>query len=316
MRALHQQLNAEVHYLTKSAFASVVHPNPYLAKVYTIDGSLKQVLPKLRQESYDAVVDLHRNLRSLRVKLSLKKVPAYSFDKLNLEKWLLVRLKIDRLPDVHIVDRYLAAAGALGVNNDGQGLDYFIEPSDEVDVAALLQSGGEEIVQAIEPLAPAPAFTAVVIGAAHATKRLPTDRLIDFCRHLSGPLILLGGPTDADVGIAIADAVGNRAINACGRLRLNQSASVLRQSARVLSHDTGLMHIAAAFRRPIVSVWGNTIPEFGMSPYYPAGMDLNHSLEVSGLSCRPCSKIGYSACPKGHFRCMREQDPSRLPTAW
>mgnify|MGYP003353523095 CR=1 FL=1 len=76
----------------------------------------------------------------------------------------------------------------------------------------------------------------------------------------------------------------------------------------MITHDTGMMHIAAAFKRPIVSVWGNTIPAFGMTPYYGAVPIANRRFEVAGLSCRPCSKIGFNACPKRHFKCMELQD--------
>jgi ADP-heptose:LPS heptosyltransferase len=66
------------------------------------------------------------------------------------------------------------------------------------------------------------------------------------------------------------------------------------------------MHIAAAFGKDIVSVWGNTIPEFGMTPYLPtAGSQI---MEVKEVSCRPCSKIGHDKCPKGHFKCMNMID--------
>jgi ADP-heptose:LPS heptosyltransferase len=64
------------------------------------------------------------------------------------------------------------------------------------------------------------------------------------------------------------------------------------------------MHIAAAFGKPIFSVWGNTVPAFGMYPYKTEFQ----ALEVLGLPCRPCSKIGYAKCPQGHFKCMREQN--------
>jgi ADP-heptose:LPS heptosyltransferase len=66
------------------------------------------------------------------------------------------------------------------------------------------------------------------------------------------------------------------------------------------------MHIGAAFQKKIISVWGNTVPQFGMFPYRadPSSAEF----EVKGLSCRPCSKIGYQKCPKGHFKCMLEQD--------
>ena len=113
-------------------------------------------------------------------------------------------------------------------------------------------------------------------------------------------------------GKAIALEVGPRVINACGSLNLYQSADALRKSMLVITHDTGMMHIAAALRKKIITVWGNTVPEFGMSPFYPKGMHLNTSIAVNGLACRPCSKIGYSSCPKGHFKCMNDIDIEEL----
>lgn len=250
-------------------------------------------MPALKAVGFDHVIDLHRNLRSMQVKLALR-VPGRSFDKLNWEKWLMVRFKVNRLPDEHIVDRYLATALPLGIENDGQGLDYFIPAADEVDPTTLL--GGKHLP-----------YVAFVIGAAHATKRLPTEKIISICRNIQQPVILLGGPGEKAEGQAIAEAAGEHVINTCGELRLHQSASVVQQAWKVISHDTGLMHIAAAFHKDIISIWGNTIPEFGMYPYYGDQPDRNTTREVQGLSCRPCSKIGYQACPKGHFQCMMEQ---------
>jgi ADP-heptose:LPS heptosyltransferase len=299
VRGLQQQLGAEVHYLTKRAFRSIVATNPHISKVYAIERKVSEALPALKQEGYDGIIDLHRNLRSAQVKWALGR-PAYAFDKLNWEKWLLVNLRIDRLPAVHIVDRYLAAVQPLGVQPDGQGLDFFIPEEDEVDTARFFAR------QALGPPEPPPPYVAFAIGAAHATKRLPTAQIIEICQGLSSPVVLLGGPGDADAGQEIAAAVGERVHNTCGLLNLHQSASLVRQAAKVITHDTGMMHIAAAFAKDIISVWGNTVPAFGMYPYYPPnGPGRNTTVEVPGLRCRPCSKIGYARCPKGHFRCMR-----------
>jgi len=73
-----------------------------------------------------------------------------------------------------------------------------------------------------------------------------------------------------------------------------------------------LMHIAAAFRKITISLWGNTIPGFGMFPYIPEAKQKSKILEVQGLSCRPCSKIGYAKCPKKHFNCMNKIDEEKL----
>ncbi len=302
VRALKQQLNAEIHYLTKQSFRAVLVANPYLDRLITIQRKVAEVLPDLKKQRYDYIIDLHRNLRSRQVKSALS-AKAFSFNKLNWQKWLMVNFKINLLPSVHIVDRYLATVQPLGVRNDEQGLDYFIPLDDELLVGS---DTWNAIFPAYTALSSGAPFIAFVIGAAHATKRLPTDKIISICQRIKQPIVLLGGPEDAERGARIAKAVGERVLNACGHLRLNQSASVVRQAQRVISHDTGLMHIAAAFQKDIISIWGNTIPEFGMYPYYPVGVQKNTTLEATGLACRPCSKIGYDRCPKGHFKCMRD----------
>jgi ADP-heptose:LPS heptosyltransferase len=291
VRCLKQQTSATVHFLCKEAFRSVVEANPHIDRVFTFQKNVSEVIPALKAEKYDLVVDLHRNLRSMQVKWSLGR-PSRTFDKLNFEKWLLVNLKINRLPDVHIVDRYMAAVKSLGVRYDGQGLDFFIPEGHDWRNSAQAQR------------MPAAPYTAFVIGATHATKRLPEEKMVDICRQVKQPLVLLGGKSEAETGARVAMAAGAHVIDLCGQLSLYESASVVRDAAQVLTHDTGLMHIAAAFRKPVISVWGNTVPEFGMYPFYPTGANRNTSFEVNGLSCRPCSKIGFEKCPKGHFSCM------------
>jgi ADP-heptose:LPS heptosyltransferase len=231
-------------------------------------------------------------------------VPGRAFDKLNWQKWLLVNFKVNQLPPVHIVDRYRAAAAPLGIRDDGGGLDYFIPPGQEVDVTASLPAG-------FRP----EQYVAVAIGAQHATKRLPVEKLIELVAKLAPrPVVLLGGPEDESTGHVIELAfqqpsspthlpTASPIFNACGQFSLHQSASLVQQAEFVVSHDTGLMHIAAAFGKEIFSVWGNTVPQFGMYPYRTSFQ----ALEVLGLPCRPCSKIGFAKCPQGHFKCMRDQ---------
>jgi ADP-heptose:LPS heptosyltransferase len=298
IRCLHEQIkDVEIHFLTKKKFSSIVEINPYLGKVYTIDKNVSEVIHELQAETYDHIVDLHNNLRSWQVIVRLMK-PYSNFKKLNFRKWLFVRFKAKVMPHVHIVDRYMKAVEQLGVNNDGKGLDFFITPGEEVDRGSL----------------PAPfksGYIGFVIGGKHNTKILPPDKVTEICIGLQRPVILLGGPEDAARGDAISTACGEGVMNSCGKYSLMQSASLVKQADFIISNDTGLMHIAAAFRKPTVSVWGNTLPELGMYPYLPA--EVPHLVsEVNGLDCKPCSKIGFDKCPKGHFRCMREQDTDAI----
>ena len=293
IRCVKEQTGAEVHFLTKTKFASILRYNPYLTKVWSIDKKLSAISEALRHESFDVVLDLHNNLRTRELTWHLRRSKCYRFNKLNVKKWLLTRWKINRLPDVHIVDRYLSTAKSLGVVNDQRGLDYHL---------------GDEDFKVAESFIDSQAYLAFVIGAAHATKCLTEEQKVAFCKEYKGRILLLGGPAEKEEGGRIAAAAGSHVVNTCGQLKLNESAYLVSQATAVLTHDTGLMHIAAAFRKPIISIWGNTVPDFGMYPYLPGEKKLEKErrLEVQGLSCRPCSKIGHSTCPQGHFRCVKE----------
>ncbi len=137
VRALKTQLPGIIlHYCTKRRFGAVVEHNPYIDRCLYLESSLSALVNELRREKYDYIIDLHHNLRTRMIKLRLG-VKAFSFTKLNYEKWLMVNFKINRLPGVHIVDRYLETARPLGVKDDGQGLNYFIANTDKVALTEL-----------------------------------------------------------------------------------------------------------------------------------------------------------------------------------
>ncbi|MBL7728281.1 MAG: glycosyl transferase, partial [Dinghuibacter sp.] len=114
IRCLKKQLpGAELHFAVKSAYSTIVENNPYISKVHVLRDYMEEIVPAMKQEQYDWIIDLHHNLRTLQVKKALKKVPSKSFRKLNIEKWLYTSLKINRMPPVHIVDRYLETVAHL-----------------------------------------------------------------------------------------------------------------------------------------------------------------------------------------------------------
>lgn len=286
--------DAEIHFLTRQSFKTIVENNPFINKVHTLGDSFELMLHELKTEEYDYIIDLHHNVKTLRVKRHLKKVKSFSFYKLNIQKWFYTVLKINTLPSVHIVDRYLDTVKKLGVENDGMGLDYFIPENEKVKDADL-------------PTVHLLGYIAVVIGAAHATKRLPIEKLKELSKKINYPVILLGGKEDYETGKQIAAEDDVKIYNACGKFSLHESADLVKRSKLVIAHDTGLMHIAAAFGKTILSVWGNTVPAFGMYPY-----KTHYEVFEKKLGCRPCSKIGYNKCPRGHFKCMKTQSMDLL----
>ncbi len=294
LRHLKQQVeDAEVHYLTKSAYVTLLEANPYIDRIHAFDGDIKACIVTLREEGIDYVIDLHHNIRSARIKYGLKRI-AFSVNKLNWKKWLLVKLKIDHMPDRHMVDRNLDTIQTFIEEQDDGGLDYFIPEKSEIDIQSLPESFRK-------------GYVGLSIGAQHETKKLALETLVDLSQKLDYPVIILGGPEDRERGEHLVSSLpGKNILNGCGGYSIHQSASLVRQAKVLLTNDTGLMHIGAAFQKKIISIWGNTVPGFGMFPYRANPSSVQ--FEVSGLSCRPCSKIGYQKCPKHHFKCMLEQD--------
>jgi ADP-heptose:LPS heptosyltransferase len=279
-----------IDFLTKKKFASIVQSNPYLNKILLLKDDLKETISEIENEEYDYIIDLHRNARTLLLKNAIRNIPFYSFNKLNIKKWIYTNFKINLLPHEHIVDRYMETVKKFGVINDGLGLDYFIP-------------GNEKIKEGDIPFSHTHGYIAIAIGAAHNTKKLPVERLQELVQKIKFPIVLLGGKEDFSNGEKIAEQDPVKVYNACGKFSLNESADIVQKAKLVISHDTGMMHIAAAFKKNILSVWGNTVPSFGMFPYKTK----YEVFQVNKLWCRPCSKTGYNKCPLGHFKCMNNQ---------
>ena len=291
-----QYPGAEVHFLTKKRNADLLQANPYIDKIQLYDGSISNLISDLKAEKYDYIIDLHNNLRSLAVKFSLN-AQSYSFNKLNFRKLLFTRFGINTMPDKHIVDRAMETLRSFNIENDGKGLDYFIPDGDE-----FLQDELPENFRS--------GYIALVLAGTYTTKKMPVAKYRNLISGSNVPFVLLGGKSERILASEILDWNTGNVVDFTGQLRINQSASLVKKARLVISNDTGLMHIAAAFRKKILSVWGNTSPEFGMYPYLPGkGSEM---IEVKGLACRPCSKLGYRKCPKKHFRCMNDIQEDKI----
>ena len=302
LRCIRQQLpGAEIHYLTKAQYAPILTANPNIDKLHLLEDDLNKLIVPLREEQFDFVADLHRNLRTARVKTGLGAVNSAAFPKKNTEKWILTNLRINLMPEESIVARYFEAVKPIGVHDDGGGLEYHIPDNARIT--------NDDI-----PTSHWTGYVACVIGGSYNTKRLPVAQWKKFCAAVPYPVMLIGGPDDRDDGRLIAADDAIKTYNSCGKFNINESAALIERARVVVSNDTGMMHVAAAFRKPVISLWGNTSPELGMFPYYGGNSlkrrvsPLSMLMDNKALRCHPCSKLGYAKCPRGHFRCMQDLD--------
>lgn len=300
IRAVKEQLpNVELHFAVKSVFKDVVKANPYIDKLHLLtNDNLNQLIDTWKAEQFDYVIDLHKNLRTTKIKWKLK-AKTFTYTKLSLQRFFFTRFQWKVMPDWHIVDRYMKTVEPLGIKNDGKGLDYFFLPEDEIataDLPASLQNG----------------FDVFVIGGSAFTKLLPFNKMTELCDKIARPVVLVGGKEDIETGDLLEDHYRQKAIanpdknipaviNYSGKLTISQSAWLVKKAGRVFGHDTGLTHIGAAFHETVYSIWGTTSP-LGFRPYCKNPV----VFENNNLNCRPCSKAGRDSCPKEHFKCMKE----------
>ncbi|MFM7725276.1 MAG: glycosyltransferase family 9 protein, partial [Flavobacteriales bacterium] len=230
---------------------------------------------------------------------------SFTVQKYNIQKWLWVNFGINRMPHNHIIDRYLDTLRAFGVKPDGQGLEYYIPENEQFNFGNL-----PDIMR--KP------YIAFAIGATHDGKKLSEARIVEVVKSMQHPVVLLGGKEDAPIGEAIQKECGTNVFNACGQWSLHRSADALRRAEVVLTGDTGLMHIASAFNKKMISLRGCTVPGLGMSAYKPNPASI--IIEPKPRSrfrfhSRPCSKLG-NRCKYGmDNRCIDQIEIAEINRA-
>lgn len=291
-----QIADATIHYATKYAYKEIVENNIYVDKVFAIQQHIGEIKQELKNENYDVVIDLHKNIRSYQITQFLKVKKTYRYSKQTFKRWLLITFKINLLNN-HIVDRYFDAVKKLNVINDGNGLDFFIPEDKDIKYAHL-------------PFTHLAGYAVIVVGAKHYTKEIPTPKLAELCANIPIPIILIGGENDMAIAHQLTAIDSFKILNACGRYGITASASIIKKAKFVITADTGMMHIAAAFQKKIISIWGSTHQSLGFTPYQNANNTI--IIENQELKCRPCHKHGQSKCPKKHFKCMLDLDIQKI----
>jgi heptosyltransferase-2 len=297
LRALRRRFpGAEIHFLTKTAYAGLVETHPAVDAVLTFDSAgsraLSETGARLRANRYDVVFDLHKNLRSVPLARMARPSRVYRINKATFRRWLLIGLKVDLLEkrgDAPAV--YVETGKGLGLLDDGDPPD--VHPDAEAVARADETSAGMQ-----KPL------WGLIPSASSWNKRWPY--FAELGRGLvgerGGTCLLFGGPGDTELCASIGGRIGPAAVSLAGVPTPLEMAALLRRCALAVGNDTGPMHLAVAVGTPTVAFFGPTTRRLG---YYPRG-DGVRILERE-MDCRPCTKNGLEYCPRRRdLACLRD----------
>jgi lipopolysaccharide heptosyltransferase II len=288
IRALSQHFNkAKIDFIIREEYTDTLRYNNKISNLllYTND-NVVHLKDEVKESEYDLIIDLQNNFRSRNItaKTSGK---IYRFKKPTWKKLLLVWFKINLLKNGKSIIKRYAETAKVHLENEVLELNV---PKEFKPVLG----AGKNII-------------GFCPGSNHFTKRWLPEYFIELGNMLTGKgftIVLLGGKADKDICKAISEKIPG-SINLQNDDDLLQTAAEMRTCKIVVTNDSGLMHTATAVKIPVVAIFGSTVREFGFAP---SGIK-NLILENKSLSCRPCSHIGKSACPKKHFLCMKEVKP-------
>ncbi len=298
---------ATIDFVTDKAFKEVLEFNPHINKILLYDKkkSLAQN-DMLRKEinTNSKIIDLQNNLRTRILRRNFSNV--VKIEKRRLQKLALVHLKKFPKKQPIIPLLYIQAAKDYGIKYDGGALEFWLEEERNLDFYPPERRATNFCLKKI----------AIAPGAKHFTKRWLSENFIKTIEKIhqkyNVEFCLLGGRSDMNICQEIEEKISaleqNIHIkNFAGQTSLLTSAQLLDTCDLILTNDTGLMHIAAARRVPVMALFGSTVKEFGFAPF-----GVQNIVCETELKCRPCTHIGRASCPQKHFNCMSQLSPDKV----
>lgn len=248
--------------------------------------SIFELRKKIKQNNYDLIFDIHKNLRSVFSTLFLR-AEKKRYKKGTLKKLLLVSLKINFIKsEIPVYKRYLFALDKIRYLDN---LDF--SSSDlNFDKAKIIG----------EP------YILVAPSSIHFTKTLPREKFEKIIKSIKNKkIVLVGSNSDSDKNICeCLSGISDNIINKCGKTDYNILANLMCNSDLIICNDSGILHLAEALDKKVIAFFGSTVKEFGFYPQLKSTI----VFENKNLKCRPCTHIGKNKCPKKHFRCMNDID--------
>ena len=306
VHALRQRFpQARLTYWVKEEFAAVLRHDPAISHVRVLERGARRledlVSMSAELEDHDLLVDLHGNSRTRLLTLrQAAPVLRVSSRRLQRMRWVHARWTRPQ-PLPHTTERYAATLAPIGLEVAGAPQ---VALPDEALAWAAATLTSRAMTGPVVALAP---------GAMHATKRWPEERWCELESRLAASgvgRVVLSTASERRALPRLAAQVEHAAGAYWATESLERCAALLSISALAVTHDSGLMHLAAARGKRVVALFGSTSPVLGFAP-----CGEGHEILSRGLSCQPCTLHGRARCPKVHFRCMTDLTVAQVVAA-
>jgi lipopolysaccharide heptosyltransferase II len=322
IRALRERYpGAHITYIVEPAAAAVVEPNPHVDTIIiaprrdTAAGVWADVLLawRLRRNRYDIAIDFHGGPRAAFLTWSSGAPVRIGYDMTGRAGVYTRRVARSRaLRARHSVENQWDLLEPLGI--DRPAPDRFpIEIPVDADAARSVATrladcgvgSGEKLV-------------IVHVSAGNAFRRWPVGSFAEVAAAIASypgtRVIVTSGPSEPEAAArVIADARGRvdasqrDRILSPGEFSIAEIRALVDRAALFIGGDSGPVHVAAASRVPIITLYGPTLPERS-APWRPATVP-SAAVEVHGLECRPCDQ---RVCIHGDFRCLGWIEPRQV----
>lgn len=292
-----QYPDAQIDYLTRSPFIPIVKAFGTINTVYD-ERQLNEILPRLVSQEYDWVIDLHAKVSTWKIAKEIKPKNKSVYKKQHLLRQLIV-WHLTKRSIRSTVDLYMTALKPILSQTS-----YHYPSLQETSQA--MPSWFIEMEQSHRQ------WITLFPGAAHPTKRYPLELWKEVVAGISEEVgvLLLGSPDECDLCTELAQSAPRFVYNHCGELNTKELLIAIQHSNIVITNDSGPMHLAAAYQKPQIAIFGSTHTRLGFAP-------LNHVAIIfeKNLRCQPCTLHGRDHCPKEHFNCMRKISPAQINQA-
>jgi lipopolysaccharide heptosyltransferase II len=330
IRALHEAGAHRIDLLLGSRTRALFECHPFVSKIYEWDksriqgvmnraqkiGFFMQLFWRLFRNRYQVMLDFSLTTEYSLLGLVLFWIPMRIGFKVKKRGTFLNRsIRLSKaFSDKHVSEYYLDLLQFIDVQPQTKQFDFFLSDDDRKQAQSFLEpflASGECPFIVVAP------GGGESWGKDARLKQWPVSHFAELTRKVHAELngkrnriFILGGPNDHILGKALASELRElEAINLVGKIPIRISAAVIEKSLCFIGNDGGLVHIAAAFKRPLISIYGPVDPKvYGPYPQRPDALSVTNT----GPECRPCyQNLRYQAdCI--HVECLTYLQPKRV----